>query len=369
MENRRLLPVILPLVFLSLLLGVWAGWIRIGWAYPLTVVAGKHGALMVGSFLGTLISLERAVVLKTKWAMLVPLLSGLSLLFFIFGADEGAFYLLALGSLGQVVMIYYFLDKYKELYLAVMLAGSICWLVGNLMWLVWTSYPLAAPWWIAFLLLIITGERLELTRFLPIKKSRKQGLIAALCIFMAGIIIPFHGNGRYIAAVGLIAIGLWLLKYDMATKSVRREGQHKFSAVLLLMGYAWLIVSGCLMLAGDIYGFIYDAVLHSFFVGFVFSMIFAHGPVILPGVLGIPIKPYHKILYLPAIVLQASLIVRIASDILALDEWRRWAGMWNGIAILLFFMIMGLLIIKERALISHKIATKALRHEEKEVVK
>ena len=348
MGNRRLLPVILPLVFISLLAGIWAGWIRIGWEYPLTVVAGRHGALMVGSFLGTLISLERAVVVKSKWVMLAPFLSGLSFVFFVIGADQLAFWMLTLGSFGQVLMMYSFLNRYKELYLGIMLAGSLCWFVGNVMWLVWTSYPLAAPWWIAFLLLIITGERLELTRFLPIRESHKSGLIAALVVFMMGIIIPFHGNGRYIAAVGLILVGAWLLRYDMATKSVKRKGQHKFSAVLLLMGYGWMIVSGCLMLAGDIYGFIYDAVLHSFFIGFVFSMIFAHGPVILPGVIGIQIKPYHKILYLPAMVLQVSLIVRIVSDIFALDEWRRWAGMWNGIAILLFFMMMGLLIVKAR---------------------
>lgn len=83
MQNRKLLPVILPLVFLSLLAAVWAGWIRIGWAYPLTVVAGKHGALMVGSFLGTFISLERAVVIKNRWAMLTPFLSGVSLVLIV----------------------------------------------------------------------------------------------------------------------------------------------------------------------------------------------------------------------------------------------------------------------------------------------
>lgn len=319
-----------------------------GWEYPLTVVAGKHGALMVGSFLGTLISLERAVVIKYRWVMLVPFFSGISLVFFMLGMDVLAFSALALGSLGQSVMMYYFLTRYKEMYLGVMLAGSVCWLVGNLMWLVWGMYPLAAPWWIAFLLLIITGERLELTRFLPITRRSKQFLLVALGIFLAGIIIPFHGFGRYLAAVGLIIIGIWLLKYDMATKSVKRDGQHKFSALLLLTGYAWLIISGGMILTGDIYGFIYDAVLHCFFIGFVFSMIFAHGPVILPGVLGISIKPYHWILYVPAIILEGSLLIRVIADILALDEWRRWAGMWNGIAILLFFITMAVLILKKR---------------------
>ncbi len=150
------------------------------------------------------------------------------------------------------------------------------------------------------------------------------------------------------AGVGLILTGLWLLRYDMATKSVKKTGQHKFSALLLLTGYAWLLVSGVLILLGDLYGFIYDAVLHTFFVGFVFSMIFAHGPMILPGVLGWPIKPFHKVLYLPAIILEGSLILRVVADIMTWEAWRKWSGMWNGVAILLYFVLMVVLIVRER---------------------
>ncbi|ELR72008.1 hypothetical protein C900_02003 [Fulvivirga imtechensis AK7] len=346
MQNRKLLPFILPIVMLSLLAGIWAGWIRIGWDFPLSATAGKHGALMVGSFLGTLISLERAVVLKKHWSMLVPALSGISLLFFLFNVDVWAFAFLTAGSLGQAIMMAYFLDKHKELHMSVMLSGSICWLTGNLMWLAYQSYPLAVPWWIGFLLLMITGERLELTQFLPVKKYKRQLLMVALGIFMIGIIIPFHGNGRYLAAAGLILTGLWLLKYDMATKSIKKEGQHRYSAVLLLTGYFWLISSGVLIISGDIYGFMYDAVLHTFFIGFVFSMIFAHGPVILPGVLGIVARPYHRILYFWAVLLHASLILRVGADLYSNVELRMWGGQLNGIAILAFFATMAALMIR-----------------------
>ena len=351
MLNRKLLPLILPLIFLSLLAGIWSGWIRIGWEYPLTVVAGRHGALMVGSFLGTLISLERAVVIKSRWAMLVPFFSGISLLFFILDMDVWAFSALTLGSLGQVIMMGHFLDRYKEFYMGVMLAGAGCWLIGNLLWLTHRLYPLAAPWWIAFLLLIITGERLELTRFLPVKKKNRNILLAVLGMFLIGIILPFHGNGRYLAGLGLILTGIWLLKYDMATKSVRRGGQQQYSALLLLTGYCWLVISGAMILAGDMYGFMYDAVLHTFFIGFAFSMIFAHGPVILPGVLGIALKPFHRTLYLPAVILELSLMLRVIADIMGLDDLRSWAGMWNGISIILFFAMMAGLIIYQKKLI------------------
>lgn len=336
----------MPLILLSLILGIWAGWIRVGWAFPFPIspIAGKHGAIMVGSFLGTLISLERAVVLKKNWVMIVPALSGASLVFFLLDMDTWAFVALTAGSLGQAIIMGYFLEKYKQSYMIILFAGSLCWLVGNLMLLTYNMYPLAVSWWIGFLLLIITGERLELTQFLPIRKNSRRILVVALAVFVAGIIMPFHGNGRLLAAIGLIFTGIWLLKFDMATKSVKKHGQHRFSALLLLTGHGWLIATGALILSGDLYGFLYDAVLHAFFIGFVFSMIFAHGPVILPGVLGIAVKPYHASLYIWAFALEISLVIRIIADLLSMPELRMWAAMVNGLSMLAFFVSMAVLI-------------------------
>jgi hypothetical protein len=57
----------------------------------------------------------------------------------------------------------------------------------------------------------------------------------------------------------------------------------------------------------------YIPAIHTFFLGFVFSMIFAHGPIILPGVLGISIKPYHPLLYVWLFFLHASWTIRLVS--------------------------------------------------------
>jgi hypothetical protein len=58
----------LPLLGLAgaaLLAGLWAGLVRLGWAVPPGHPAwvANHGPLMISGFLGTLISLERAVAL------------------------------------------------------------------------------------------------------------------------------------------------------------------------------------------------------------------------------------------------------------------------------------------------------------------
>ncbi len=81
---------------LALLLALWAGLFRIGWNLPMpNALPAIHGPLMVSGFLGTLISLERAVALGSKWAYLVPTLSGTGVLALMTDAP---------GSLGTILM-------------------------------------------------------------------------------------------------------------------------------------------------------------------------------------------------------------------------------------------------------------------------
>jgi hypothetical protein len=83
----------------------------------------------------------------------------------------------------------------------------------------------------------------------------------------------------------------------------------------------------------------YDAIVHTFFLGFVFSMIFAHGPIILPGVLGISGKPYHPFLYVPLFTMAFSVLMRITADAGILPEpFRMVSGWLSASAILLYFL-------------------------------
>ena len=72
------------LAALALLAGLWAGLIRLGWQLPplWLRLPAQHGPLMVSGFLGTLISLERAVALSQnqdgrRLYYLSPLLAGI----------------------------------------------------------------------------------------------------------------------------------------------------------------------------------------------------------------------------------------------------------------------------------------------------
>jgi hypothetical protein len=345
--NRKVLP-LLPFVLLALLLGLGSGLIRLGWALPLSRGVADHGALMVGSFLGSLILLERVVVVKKGWAYALPLLNLLSLPLFLLGYPQLAYGVLIGGSLGLVLIFWLLLQRQEEASLWVMLCGAACWFIGNMLLLKHDLYPMAVFWWMLFLLLTIAGERLELSRFLPVSARQKSMLYGALLLCLLGILMPYHGPGRWVLGSGLISTALWLLRFDMARRSARKKGLMAFSGRALLLGYIWLLVCGALLFSYDGLPLMYDAVLHAFFLGFVFSMIFAHGPIILPAVAGISIKPYHKFLYAPLVVLQFSLVLRLFADGLLDAEARKWSGLLSGLAILFYFAGMVIILIHEQ---------------------
>jgi hypothetical protein len=336
---------ILPFALLSLLLGIVAGWQRINWDIPVTNLAGNHGALMSGSFLGTLICLERSIIQSNKWWRLLPFINGLSILLFLFDQPQPAYAFLIVGSAGLVVLMGIFLKSSPNLSHAILLMGAFAWFTGNLILFNQHAYPAAVKWWMLFLLWTIFGERLELSSMLPISLFKKGTLYAIIAINVTGALLPFHWHGNEVSSISFILISIWLYAFDMSRYSVKLKGQHRYSAILLMTGYAWLLTAGMWMLFWPNGVYAYDAALHSFFLGFVFSMIFAHVPIIFPGIFKINISLYHPILFMVFILFQTSLITRIAGDALLNNDLRKWGAMINGISILLFFASTAMIVI------------------------
>jgi hypothetical protein len=336
----------LPLLFiamLSLVGGIWTGLSRIGWDLNLSEGTPHHGAIMVGGFIGTLISLEKMIPLKSRFLFVIPCLSGSSLVFFLSGQPLIAFACLVLASTGLCSILIYYLWREKNLIYALMAAGGVCWLSGNALLMSTKFYPLAFPWWLGFGLFIITAERLELMKLLPVSARTKMVFIVLLAGYMSGILFSFHGNGSIISAVSLIGISIWLLRFDVIGISIRKSGLTRFVGTSLMCGYVAMLLTGILMLSLDTEPLAYDAVVHAFFLGFVFSMIFAHGPIILPGVLGIAAKPYHRILYAWLALLHASWIIRMFGDALLDFTIRKHSGYITTVAILGYFFTIAIL--------------------------
>ena len=80
---------IVALGIVALLAALWGALLRLGWGLPpiLSNLPGVHGPLIVSGFLGTLISMERAVALRARWAYAAPLLSALGALILMSGVS------------------------------------------------------------------------------------------------------------------------------------------------------------------------------------------------------------------------------------------------------------------------------------------
>ncbi len=337
----RSLP-FLALAILALLAGIWAGWLRIGWAWPnpQVMLPAAHGPLMVSAFLGTVISLERAVALRRRAAYLPPLLGGLGGLALLAGLPWAlAAWLLLAAAVGLAVVFAYIVRQQPAAYTVTMAVGAGAWLVGNGLLVAGRSVYAAVPWWVAFLVLTIAGERLELSRVLRLSSRVINLFVIVAAVFVGGVALTLvaYTAGTQFAGLGLILLAAWLLRYDLARHNIRRRGLTRFIAICLFGGYLWLAVGGALWLVvgGAMAGPLYDAMLHAIFLGFVFAMIFGHAPLIFPAVLGRPMA-YLPASYGPLIVLHGSLALRVAGDLLGQPALRRWGGLLNGVALLLF---------------------------------
>jgi hypothetical protein len=339
--NAYRLP-LLALGMISLFSALWGGLLRLGLSLPSgpPALAGFHGPLMISGFLGTLIGLERAVALGKSWAYGVPVLSGAGALSLLFGLPGSVS--ASLMILSSLILVFLFLNVYLRqpaFFTLVMGAGAMLWLFGNVLWL--NELPLyrVVLWWGGFLVLTISGERLELARLGFLSGRSRISFQIALAVFLAGLVVSLKlfDSGVRLTGIGLIFLSIWLLTYDIARRTIRQRGLTRFIAASLLLGHLWLGVAGVLALwfGGNMAGFSYDAVLHSLFLGFVFSMIFGHAPIIFPAILGIPLM-YHPRFYIHLSLLHLTLILRIGSDLAEWGNGRKWGGLLNGMVIVLF---------------------------------
>lgn len=341
----------LPLLFfgmLSLLGGVMAGLARLGWDVPGPAMqaAGVHGPLMITAFFGTVISLERAVAVGRNWAYLAPLAAGTGGIALLSGAPLVLGQTLgSLAALGLIAASVVALRRQVAAFTIVLTLAAACWLLGNLLWIATADVSAAVAWWLLFLILTIAGERLELTRFLPTPPLAQRLFIAIVSLLLISAALALER----IFAGGLLALAVWLLRYDIARRNISTAGLTRFIAACLLSGYAWLAVAGLLGLAGAFTpGHEWrDAALHAIGLGFVFAMVFGHAPIIFPAVTRIRI-PYHPALYLPLALLHLTLALRVFGGLTEQVELRQNAALLNGLALLVFIATIVTLVRKNR---------------------
>ena len=326
----------------ALLAGLTGALVLLGLPMPQAALrlGAVHGQLMAFGFLGTLVSLERAVALGRAWGYLAPLASLGGAVALVAGAvPVAAVMFVVAGSV--FVAIYVAFDRIeRSLHGIVQACGAVAWLGGALLLAVGRSVGAVVPWLAAFLVLTILGERLELSRLVRPPASARRAFVLACFVFAGGVLLTVVAPdvGSRLAGAGMVALALWLGRYDIARRTVRTSGVTRFIAASLLPGYAWLAIGGAiwLVLGQPVGAAGYDASLHAVFLGFVMSMVFGHAPVILPAVLRLPL-PYRPRFYAHLALLHAGLLLRVVGgDMLGVPGAWQFGGLLNVTALLLF---------------------------------
>lgn len=328
-----------------LLLGLDAALLLLGAPAPLKAdrLPDVHGMLLVFGFVGTLVSLERAVALGRRSGFVAPGLLATGGLLLVSPAP------LALGQgallVGAAVLVGVYVPlwrRQRDDAVLVQALGAVLGAGALLLWRGGAPVPTLVPWLAAFVVLTIAGERLELARIAmgPSAGTRLLQLASALIgAVVTSLLWP--SVGQPLLGVTVLTLVAWLARHDVATKTIRSRGLTRFMAASMLAGYAWLAVAGGVWaLAGPtLDGPAYDAVIHAVFLGFTMSMIMAHAPVILPAVLRRPL-PYHPVLLVPAALLQLSLVIRLWwGDARGVDPALQVGGVLNVAALLGFFAL------------------------------
>ena len=329
-----------------LVCGVMTGLARIGIGMPAHAQANAawHGVLMIPVFFGATVSLERAVALGRRWNYLAPAAAALGGVVLLAGAPPLTTQILllvaAIVSLAGNLLV---LQRQSALFVWVLALAVANWAIGDLLWLATEDPSASVPWWLAFLILTIAAERLELSRLRPIQPlspSFFRGIVilmqAALCWT---IWQPEHGTRLF--AASLILLACWLVRYDIARHTVRQRALVRFIAVCLLSGYGWLAVGGIVgvagaLLPGDPWR---DAALHALTLGFVFSMVLGHAPIIVPAVTRLRVK-YHPIFYFPLVVLHGAVAIRVAGGVSGTFWLRQTGGAGAALALASFALVL-----------------------------
>ena len=303
---------LLMLALAALAAGVSGGLVRLGAPLSVSTSAGSHGALMIAGFLGTVISLERAVALGGALALGAPLASGLGTVALLAGLPSEAAVLWLLAPMLLFAVSVAIVRRQAQTHTVLLAVAAVAWGVGNALNASGRTAA-ALPWWFTFLVLTIAAERLEMTRLVKRPPRIRALFHGAIAIVVAGAALSLFAPaaGGVLFGAGLLALAAWLAAFDIARYTVTTRDFARYAAVALLGGYAWLAVAGLAWIAmASGAPQARDAAMHALGLGFVFSMILGHAPLIVPVIARARMR-YVPFFYVPLALLHASLFVRL----------------------------------------------------------
>ncbi len=344
----RLLPIFAALAFM--LLGLVSGVLRLMLVNgvvirfpPLERFYVLHSEIMVFGFLGILIMFERVIGVEvlpkdrrppTVKLMIPVFVTGL--LLYLTGSVVQINTVVVLGgvlmAVGSLLFAYavwwLFFRGGDHLAMYFMLLGvgalTIASLVSTRI-VTWDQSGLALLF-LSYPVLFIIGERVELTRFgsgILGRRNFKTALAIAstgltlLIINTVLLPIPLLLGGAAVCYLAVIGITYRVESMSLRRLSKIRYPINRYVTIHTTAAYYWITTGLALLLLRLVWvsnPFLYDAFIHSIAVGFVGTMILAHGPVILPAILKRPMVS-KTLSLIPLLLLTLGNLIRVAGDL------------------------------------------------------
>lgn len=324
---------------LSLFSGIPVGWIS------------HHALFWINGFFGTLIALERATAYRKAWAFLTPITAALGAFFLLFNLPVRIPILLfAATAAGLLWMYLETLPLARHFGHLLQTLGAGCWLSGLLLFILKPEHPFLFSFWMLFLVLTILGEREEALRLRPVSPALRRlgrfSILFSLLSAFGGIL------GFSVFPIFSLTLMISSATYGWLELSLHRFARTPFAryqTTLLSAAYFWLTLAGLSGLFGpfEVGSLLWDFFLHAVFLGFVFSMVFAHAPLLFPALTGKPFL-FSKTLWVPVILFHGSLLFRASADIFGAPFLRSYGAAGNAGAILLFFVFFALGRLREK---------------------
>ncbi len=328
-------PVAMALMLLAVVLGTLRLLLLQGLAAtPLGFLQIHHGELVVFGFLAPLLLTERYLgasgfslhpsirtmpflVVAGALLKLAAWLGGLVLLNILGSVTIAAatlLYIYLLYSIGR--------QTAQSLPFQYLILGAVVLLAGALINI--TRSPVVNP---AFTLLLISfpvftilGERVELSRFLSpgAYQRARWGLwiaVAASVLLLLRILVVDSG---YLVTAWAVLLGItaaFLVRPELTLVKLGKTGLHRYLGRHLTIAYIWFFL-GLVILAvvRERYP-LYDAGTHALAIGFVFTMIIAHAPVIAPVIVR-RVVVEERLSYYPVILLTVGVTMRVGGYLL-----------------------------------------------------
>ena len=169
--------------------------------------------------------------------------------------------------------------------------------------------------------------------FMGLRPLRNSFLLLALSFNILGVILGFveHFFAAGILVLAGAATAVVAIRFfEPAVKPAKTVNVHRSFPIFIRVAYGWLLIAGALSIwaarAGAAPG-IWGASRHALTVGFIATMIFCVGQRILPSFCGMRVLWSPSLMLAMLVLLMSGCTLRVVSEILAYQDYARWA--WN----------------------------------------